>query len=62
MNEIAEIKVFQFVGDEVLQGTVLSCFQMLVIQITFQAEIHKVDVHLNGDLIVGDSGVGHADL
>ena len=35
---------------------------MLIVQIAFQPVIHKVNVHLNGNLIVGDSGVGDADL
>ena len=35
---------------------------MLVIQIALQPVIHKVDVHLNGNLIVGDGGVGDADF
>ena len=35
---------------------------MLIVQIAFQPVIHKVDVHLNGNLIVGDGGVGDTDL
>jgi len=62
MNEVAEIEVFQLVGNKLLQRAVLPGFQMLVIQIAFQPEIHKVDIHLNGNLIVGDGGVGDADL
>ena len=62
MNEIAEIKVFQLVGNNLLQRAVLPGFQMLVIQIALQPVIHKVNVHLNGNLIVCDGGVGDADL
>ena len=35
---------------------------MRVVQIAFQPEVHKVDIHLNGNLIVGDGGVGDADF
>ena len=62
MNEVAEIEVFQLVGNKLLQRGVLPGFQMLVVQIAFQPVIHKVDVHLNGDLIVGDGSVSDADL
>jgi hypothetical protein len=62
MNKVAEIKVFQLVGNKLLQRAVLPGFQMLIIQIAFQPEVLKVDVHLNGNLIVGDGGVGNADL
>jgi len=62
MNEVAEIEVFQLVGNKLLQRAVLAGFQMLIVQIAFQPVIHKVNVHLNGNLIVGDSGVGDADL
>ena len=62
MNEVAEIEVFQLVGNKLLQRAVLPGFQMLVIQIALQPVIHKVDVHLNGNLIVGDGGVGDANL
>lgn len=62
MNEVAEIEVFQLIGNKLLQRGVLPGFQMLVVQIALQPEIHKVDVHLKGNLIVGDGGVGDADL
>ena len=62
MNEVAEIEVFQLVGNKLLQRAILPGFQMRVIQIALQSVIHKVDIHLNGNLIVGDSGVGDADL
>ena len=62
MNEVAEIEVFQLIGNKLLQRGVPPGFQMLAVQIALQPEIHKVDVHLNGNLIVGDSGVGDADL
>ena len=62
VNEVAEIEVFQLVGNKLLQRGVLPGFQMLIVQIALQPVIHKVDVHLNGNLIVGDSGVGDADL
>ena len=62
MNEVAEIEVFQLVGNNLLQRAVLPGFQMLIIQIALQPVIHKVDVHLNGNLIVGDGGVGDANL
>ena len=62
MNEVAEIEVFQLVGNKLLQRAVLAGFQMLIVQIAFQPVIHKVDIHLNGNLIVGDGGVGDADL
>ena len=62
MNEVAEIEIFQLVGNKLLQRGVLPGFQMLVIQIALQPEVHKVDIHLNGNLIVGDGGVGDADL
>jgi len=62
MNEVAEIEVFQLIGNKLLQRGVLPGFQMLIVQIAFQPEVHKVDIHLNGNLIVGDSGVGDADL
>ena len=62
MNEVAEIEVLQLVGNKLLQRAVLAGFQMLIIQITLQPVIHKVDIHLNGNLIVGDGGVGDADL
>ena len=62
MNEVAEIEVFQLVGNKLLQRAVLPGFQMLIVQIAFQPVIHKVDVHLNGNLIVGDGGVGDADF
>ena len=62
MNEIAEIEVFQLVGNNLLQRAVLPGFQMLVIQIALQPEIHKVDIYLDGNLIVGDGGVSDTDL
>ena len=62
VNEVAEIEIFQLVGNNLLQRAVLPGFQMLIIQIALQPVIHKVDVHLNGNLIVGDGGVGDADL
>ena len=62
MNEVAEIEVFQLIGNKLLQRGVLPGFQMLIVQIAFQPEVHKVDIHLNGNLIVGDGGVGDADL
>ena len=62
MDEIAEVEVFQLVGNKLLQRAILPGFQMLVIQIALQPVIHKVDVRLNGNLIVGDGGVGDADL
>ena len=62
MNEVAEIEVFQLIGNKLLQRAVLPGFQMLIVQIAFQPVIHKVDVHLNGNLIVGDGGVGDTDL
>ena len=62
MNKVAEIEVFQLVGNNLLQRAVLPGFQMLVIQIALQPVIHKVNVHLNGDLIVGDGGVSDANL
>lgn len=62
MNEVAEIETFQLVGNKRLQRGVLPGFQMRVIQIALQSVIHKVDVHLNGNLIVGNGGVSDADL
>ena len=62
MNEVAEIEVFQLVGNNLLQRAVLPGFQMLVIQIALQPVIHKVDIHLNGNLIISDGGVGDADF
>ena len=62
MDEVAEIEVFQLVGNKLLQRAVLPGFQMLIVQIAFQPEVHKVDIHLNGNLIVGDGGIGDADL
>ena len=62
VNEVAEIEIFQLVGNKLLQRAVLAGFQMLIVQIAFQPVIHKVDIHLNGNLIIGDSGVGDADL
>ena len=62
MNEVAEIEVFQLIGNKLLQRGVPPGFQMRVVQIAFQPEVHKVDIHLNGNLIVGDSGVGDTDL
>ena len=62
MNEVAEIKVFQLVGNKLLQRAVLPGFQMRVVQIALQSVIHKVNIHLNGNLIVGDGGIGDADL
>mgnify|MGYP006999335168 CR=1 FL=1 len=62
MNEVAEIKAFQLIGNKLLQRAVLPCLQMLIIQIALQPEIHKVDICLDGNLIVGDGGVGDADL
>ena len=62
MNEVAEIEVFQLVGNKLLQRAVLPCLQMLIIQIALQPVIHKVNVHLNGNLIVGDGGVSDANL
>ena len=62
MNEVAEIEIFQLVGNKLLQRAVLAGFQMLVVQIAFQSVIHKVDIHLNGNLIVGDGGVGDTDF
>ena len=62
VNEVAEIKIFQLVGNKLLQRAVLPGFQMLVIQIALQPVIHKVDIHLNGNLIVGDGGVSDANL
>ena len=62
MNEVAEIEVFQLVGNKLLQRAVLPGFQMLVIQIALQPIIHKVNVHLNGDLVIGDGGVSDANL
>ena len=62
VNEVAEIEVFQLVGNKLLQRGVPPGFQMLVIQIALQSVIHKVDIHLNGNLIVGDGGVGDTDF
>ena len=62
MNEVAEIEIFQLVGNKLLQRGVLPGFQMLIVQIAFQPEIHKVDIHLNGNLIVGDGGVSDTNL
>ena len=62
MNEVTEIKDFQLVGNQVLQGTVLPGLQMFTVQIPLQPEFHKVDIHLNGNLIVGDGRVGNADF
>ena len=62
MDEIAEVEVFQLVGNKLLQRAVLPGFQMLIVQIALQPVIHKVNVHLNGNLIVGDGGVGDADF
>ena len=62
MNEVAEIEVFQLVGNKLLQRAVLPGFQMRVVQIAFQPEVHKVDIHLNGDLVIGDGGVSDANL
>ena len=62
IDQIAEIQALQLVYDKLLHRAVLPGFQMLVIQIAFQAVIHKVDIYLNGNLIVGDGGIGHADL
>ena len=62
VNEVAEIEIFQLVGHKLLQRAVLPGFQMLIIQIALQSIIHKVNVHLNGNLIVCDGGVGDTDL
>ena len=62
MDEVAEIEVFQLVGNKLLQRAVLPGFQMRVVQIAFQPEVHKVDIHLNGNLIVGDSSVSDTDF
>ena len=62
MDEIAEVEVFQLVGNKLLQRAVLPGFQMLIVQIALQPVIHKVNVHLNGNLIVGDGGVSDANL
>ena len=62
MNEVAESEVFQLVGNKLLQRAVLAGFQMLIVQIALQPVIHKVNVHLNGNLVIGDGGVGDADL
>ena len=62
MNEVAEIEVFQLVGNKLLQRAVLAGFQMLIVQIALQSIIRKVNVHLNGDLVIGDGGVSNANL
>ena len=62
MNEVAEIEVFQLIGNKLLQRDVLAGFQMLIVQIAFQPVIHKVDIHLKGNLIVGDSSVSDTDF
>ena len=62
MNEVAEIEVFQLIGNKLLQRAVLAGFQMLIVQIAFQPVIHKVDIHLNGNLIVGDGGIGDSNF
>ena len=62
MNEVAEIEVFQLIGNKLLQRGVLPGFQMLIIQIALQPEIHKVDICLDVNLIVGDGGVSDANL
>ena len=58
MNEVVEIKDFQLVGNQLLHGTVLPGLQMRTVQITLQPEIHKIDIHLNGNFIVGNGRVG----
>ena len=35
---------------------------MLIVQIALQSIIRKVNVHLNGDLVIGDGGVSNANL
>ena len=62
MNEVAEIEIFQLIGNKLLQRAVLAGFQMLIVQIAFQPVIHKVDIHLNGNLIVGDGGIGDSNF
>ena len=62
MDEVAEIEVLQLIGNKLLQRGVLPGFQMLIVQIAFQPEVHKVNIYLNGNLIVGDGGVGDANL
>ena len=62
MRKVVEIKDFQLVGNQVLQGTVLPGLQMRTVQIPLQPEIHKIDIHLYGNFIVGDGRVGNADF
>ena len=62
MDQVAEIEVFQFIVNQPLQRAVLPCLQMFIIQIPLQPVIHKVDVHLNGNLIIGDGGIGDTNL
>ena len=62
IGQLAEIQTLQLVCNELLHRGILPGFQMFAIQIPFQAIIHKVDIHLYGNLIVGDGGIGYADL
>ena len=61
-NEVLKGEGFQLFFDEFFQGSVAAAVNDDTIHIAVQAELHEVDIDLNGDFIVRDGGMSDRDI
>ena len=59
-NEIVEGEIYQFVLDHRPQALILPALQKLSVQIPLYTVIHQIDIHLDGNFLVCDRGIGNS--
>ena len=59
-NEIVEGEIYQFVLDHRPQAVILPALQKLSVQIPLYTVIHQIDIHLDGNFLVCDRGIGNS--
>ncbi|OPZ17321.1 MAG: hypothetical protein BWZ04_02912 [Firmicutes bacterium ADurb.BinA205] len=60
--KVREVQVSQTVLDHILDTVKLLCIEYLAVKFVSELEIHKVSRHLNGQLIIGQSGKRKTDI
>ena len=60
-GQVLEIQILQLAVDQSFKGFVLSGADQHITQITLHAEVNQIDICLDGDFIIRDSGMGNTD-
>ena len=61
LDQILEVQLLQLAMNQSFKGFILSGSDQYLTQITLDAEVHQIDIGLDGNFVIGDSSVGDAD-